>query len=28
VLANSKTMCVWAGSITVTDPGQKKIDCN
>ena len=28
VLQNSKTMCVWAGSITVTDPGQKKIDCN
>ena len=28
VLENSKTMCVWAGSITVTDPGQKKIDCN
>ena len=28
VLANSKTMCAWAGSISVVNPGQVKIDCN
>lgn len=28
VLANSKTMCAWAGSISVIDPGQVSIDCN
>lgn len=27
VLANSKTACAWAGSISVTNPGQTKIDC-
>ena len=27
VLANSKTMCAWAGSISVVNPGQTKIDC-
>ena len=27
VLANSKTSCVWAGSISVVNPGQTKIDC-
>ena len=27
VLANSKTSCVWAGSISVVNPGQMKIDC-
>lgn len=28
VLANSKTMCAWAGSISVVNPGQTKIDCS
>lgn len=27
VLANSKTACAWAGSISITNPGQTKIDC-
>lgn len=28
LIESSKTMCVWAGSITVDNPGQTKIDCN
>ena len=28
VLVNSKTSCVWAGSISVVIPGQTKIDCS
>ncbi|WP_444544425.1 PAAR-like protein [Psychroflexus planctonicus] len=25
---NSKLMCAWAGSISILNPGQLKIDCN
>jgi len=28
LIETSKTMCVWAGSIEVDDPGSEKIDIN